>query len=156
MTITTADRPAPQAPATASAWPRVVGDVMSRAVVVAYPGAAAEDIARVLCRDGVDLVPVIDEDRRVIGVVSAFDLLAPAVPEHPRETSRVVTARELMTTPPIITTVSAPIVEAGGRMVRHGVRSLPVVTRDGVLVGVVARADIVRAFLRPDDAVETG
>lgn len=151
MTTKFAPPATPQPRASTVAWPRMVGDVMSRAVVVAYPGATAEDIARALCRDGVDIVPVIDEDRRVIGVVSAFDLLTPALPERPGETHRVITAHELMTSPPITTTVSAPIAEAGARMVRHGVHSLPVATRDGVLVGVVARTDIVRAFLGLED-----
>lgn len=124
---------------------------MTRAVVAAYPGAAAEDIARALCRYGIDSVPVIDEDRRVIGVVSAFDLLAPAPPARPGETRRVLTACELMTAPAVTASVSAPVAEAGARMVRHDVRSLPVVTRDGVLVGILARTDVVRAFLAPDD-----
>ena len=130
----------------------MVGDVMTRAVIVAYPGATAADIARVLAAHDIGCVPVIDEDRRVVGVVSAADLLTPEPPDHPGEPRHIETARELMSRPAITTTVTAPIAEAGVCMARRGVHSLPVVDRDGVLIGIVARSDIVHAFLRTDAA----
>lgn len=143
---TAATRPAVSAP------PRMVGDVMTRAVIVAYPGATATDIARVLADHDIGCVPVIDEDRKVVGVVSVADLLTPAPPDQPREPWQVMTARELMSYPAITTTVTAPIAEAGVCMARRGVHSLPVVDRVGVLIGIVARSDIVRAFVRTDVA----
>lgn len=125
--------------------PVVVGDVMTRAVIAAYPGADVEDVGWMLTRHDIDCVPVIGEDRRVLGVVSGADLLDPASLDQPDEPHRVVTARQLMTSPPVTTTVGAPIDEVGECMARHGVHSLPVLDEDGALVGIVARSDVMRA-----------
>ena len=58
-------------PATAT-----VGDVMHPGVVAAHEAAAFKQIADALVRNGISAVPVIDDDRRVVGVVSESDLLA--------------------------------------------------------------------------------
>ena len=62
--------PAPrQPPAT------LVGDVMTEEVVAAHEGAAFEEIVAALARNKIRAVPIINDNRKVIGVVSASDLL---------------------------------------------------------------------------------
>ncbi|HVU92529.1 MAG TPA: CBS domain-containing protein [Jatrophihabitans sp.] len=142
--------------------PLTVGDVMTRDTVTAYPGAPFKEIAAALERNRIGAVPVVDEAHRVIGVVTASDLLARiaharAVPRGHRashaETSRKEhgrIARELMTAPPITTTAHTSIADAARRLARHRVRSMPVVDADGALTGMVSRTDLVKLFLRPD------
>jgi CBS domain-containing protein len=56
-----------------------------------------------------------------------------------------------MTAPAITVTGDLTITEAARRMIRHGVKRLPVVDRYGKLVGIVSRADLIRAFARGDE-----
>jgi CBS domain-containing protein len=121
-----------------------VAEVMVRGVVAAREQARFPDIVQALARNHVGAVPVLDERRRVVGVISASDLLAHS---HPM---RDATARELMTTPAVVTTPDATV-ESAARLAAHKrVQRLPVVDADGVLVGIVARADLLRVFLRSD------
>src|SRR6476660_5323421 len=53
-----------------------VEDVMNPAVVTAYEGADFKEIAGALQRNRINAVPVIDSDRRVVGVVAVSDLLS--------------------------------------------------------------------------------
>lgn len=146
--------------------PTTVGDVMSRPVVSAYEGALFKDIARALARNNVESIPVIDENRRVVGVVTVSDLLArlagsPPGPRHHHDASsgdrvrklHAATARELMTSPAITTTPHTSIAAAARLAARHRVRSLPVVNRSGELIGQVRRSDLVKVFLREDDDI---
>ena len=143
--------------------PLSVGDVMRRDVVAAYPNALFKEIAHALERNGIDAVPVIDEERRVIGVVSESDLLARVAGARPvprghrryahreaRHKRRATTALELMTARPITVPPSMPIADAARLAARSRVRNLPVVTPSGTLAGMVARRDLIRLFLRPD------
>ena len=145
-----------------------VGDVMNRAVVSAYRDAMYKEIARSLARNDINTVPVVDEGHRVVGVVTASDLLGRVVHQrlmprghrlsHCSDTNRkrhAGTARDLMTRPAITVTAETTIVEAARIAARNRVRSLPVVDRKGALVGLITRSDLVKVFLRDDAEIET-
>ena len=59
------------------------------------------------------------------------------------------TAGEAMSSPPLTIGPSRPVHEAARKLISEGVNRLPVV-EDGKLVGILTRADIVRAFSRDD------
>ena len=150
--------PAPrQPPAT------LVGDVMTEEVVAAHEGAVFKEIVAALARNKIRAVPIINDNRKVIGVVSASDLLHRVVSgpgTRPRErrapkSTHSATAAELMTTPAVTTRPHATIVEAAQRAAHARVRTLPVVDANGTLVGIVSQGDLdlLRVFLRDDDAI---
>lgn len=160
-----AQAPRRRVPPAAPVAVRKVRDVMTRGVVSAYPGASAKAIAWALQRNRIGAVPVIDADRRVVGVVSASDLLAkvadrvrPASRGHrlsarsdARRKREGITATELMTSPAVTTTATATIAEAALTAARARVRSLPVVSSTtGELIGMVTRDDLIKLFLRED------
>lgn len=147
--------------------PVLVGEVMTQGVVAAREGAVFKEIVDALVRNHVSAVPVVDDKRRVVGVVSESDLLARVSGGHlarPRghrlhahaETRRklhAATAGELMTWPAVTTTPHTHIVDAAHVAVDARVRRLPVVDDAGVLVGIVTHADLLRPFLRPDKEI---
>lgn len=145
--------------------PMTVADVMTTSVVCAYSSSLFKEIAHALHRNGINTVPVLDEDRHVVGVVTASDLLARVghtrpLPRghHPghqdkRHKVHADTAHDLMTSPAITITPSASIADAARRLTRYRIRSVPVVDRTGVLVGMVSRADLIELFLRSDDDI---
>ncbi|MFD8816544.1 CBS domain-containing protein [Streptomyces sp. NPDC059627] len=142
--------------------PHVVNDVMTHTVLALRHGAPFKDIVKAMQRWQVSAAPVLDDDGRVVGVVSEADLLrkeqaradAPGSrPGSDRTRATAVTAGELMTVPAVTVHPEATLPEAARTMVRHGVKRLPVVDADGVLRGVVSRADLLKVFLRADEDI---
>lgn len=139
----------------------VVGDVMTEAVVAAHEGAVFKEIVAALARNKIRAVPVIDDARKVVGIVSASDLIYHVVAgpsartrnRHAAEMAHAGTAAELMTTPAVTTRPHATIVEAAQRAAQARVRTLPVVDANGALMGIVSQSDLLRVFLRDDDAI---
>ncbi|MFG3293970.1 CBS domain-containing protein [Streptomyces sp. NPDC048179] len=146
--------------------PSVVGDVMTRTVVALQRGAAFKDIVKAMRGRGVGALPVLDDDRHVMGVVSEADLLRKeelrdgASGEYTRELrsgdltrAAAATAGELMNTPAVTVRADATLPQAARTMAQHGVKRLPVVDAQGMLVGIVSRSDLLKVFLRDDEQI---
>lgn len=139
-----------------------VGDLMTAAAVSATPTTTYQQLVSLLTTHRISGVPVIDERRRVLGVVSGADLLARArdgrVRRRPWAGAAVkhgLTAAELMTSPAVTAFAGTPLTVAAQRMRDAHVRRLPVVDDRGVLVGIVSRTDLLRVFLRDDHQIAT-
>ncbi|GAA1037093.1 CBS domain-containing protein [Virgisporangium ochraceum] len=145
-----------------------VKDVMTPEVVVVAPDCGFKHIVDVLADFKVSAVPVVD-DGVVIGVVSEADLLhkvefggavEPArlferrSHRSSRQKAAGETARDLMTSPVVTVAPDASIGAAARLMEQHHVKRLPVVDgTTGHLVGIVARRDLLRRYLRPDSEI---
>ncbi len=142
-----------------------VRDVMTTNMVAVRERAGYKEIVEALVGFGVSALPVLDADYRVVGVVSEADLLPKAqfagdqlqAPLFERRRRRVArakaggdTAAELMTAPPVTIGPDASVVEAAQLMEVEQVKRLPVVGGRGRLIGIVARCDLLRTYLRPD------
>lgn len=139
---------------------REVGTVMTSEVVRAVAATPFKDIARWLDEHGISGMPVVDDDEKVIGVVSVSDLMDGHIsgegavretePETGPETGGAPTAGELMTSPAVTVRALDSIAHAARTMARHQVERLPVVDEEDRLVGIVTRRDLLQIFLRPD------
>jgi CBS domain-containing protein len=126
---------------------RRVADVMSRAVIGIGPQTPRDEIVAALRRFGVSAVPVIDESHRPLGVVSEADLVAhwtdgAALAGGRRAKGCPVVAADLMTSPAITISASAPLVEAARLLRERNLRRLVAVHADGRVAGVVSRHDL--------------
>ena len=145
-----------------------VQDVMTADVATVAPGASLKDVARALVARGISGLPVVGDDGEVVRVVSEADVLAKErpEPEEPGALARLLarrdlgaegkaaarTAGEAMTSPAITIEPYWTIPSAAQIMLEHGINRLPVV-HQGRLVGIVTRADLVRAFARSDEEI---
>lgn len=142
-----------------------VADVMT-IEAAAVPGTARyKEISAILRLHRVSSVPVLDPERRVVGVVSEADLLDRHARELPAGTIRLAwqlrqwsraaaaTAADLMTTPAVTISSGEPITEAVRLMLSNRVRRLPVTNRQGRLAGVISRADVLSIAERPDEQI---
>lgn len=107
--------------------------LMTRTVVTGHPGMSVEEARALMRQHHISGLPIVDEEARVVGVFSQTDALV--------KDGRYV--RELMTTPAVTVEEDTAIKEAAALMAAKDINRLPVL-RQGQLVGVVSRADIVR------------
>jgi len=140
-----------------------VKDVMSTHVIAVRQSASYKEMAAMLRDQRVSAFPVIDDDNKVIGVVSESDLLTKEALEgtvprtlqsltRQRERSQVtgVTAADLMTKPPVTIGPDEPVTHAARLMYTRRVKRLPVTAEDGTLIGIVSRSDVLSVYSRPD------
>ncbi|HZR96702.1 MAG TPA: CBS domain-containing protein [Gaiellaceae bacterium] len=142
--------------------------VMTRDVLTVAPETPIKEVASLLTSHRISGAPVCDADGAVVGVISEADILhrVEGAPELrgrlawlfrqlddgiPKLTAR--TAEEAMTAPALTVRPTQQVAEAAQLMLDHRVNRLPVVAR-GSLVGIVSRADVLRAFERPDVELE--
>lgn len=146
-----------------------VGDVMSTEVLTIGPDAPLKEAATMMVRAGVSGLPVIDDGRKVIGIITEADfvtaeanrswgrqrrrLLASLFGETEAHQARSVA--DAMTANPHTIDRASSVTEAARKMTELGVKRLPVALPDGTLEGIISRADVMGAFARPDDALQS-
>ncbi|MFJ6054335.1 CBS domain-containing protein [Streptomyces sp. NPDC092307] len=133
-------------------------DLMTDEVVSVAPGTGFKDVAKLLAQYDISGVPVLDDEDRVVGVVSQTDLLAHTVSgSHPAEQSSTVagppSAGDVMSAPAVTVHAEETVADAARLMTRRGIERLPVVDVEDRLVGIVTRRDLLRMFLRPDSEI---
>ncbi|MFD5891733.1 CBS domain-containing protein [Streptomyces sp. NPDC060334] len=131
-----------------------VADLMTDEVVSVTPDTAFKEVAKLLAQHDISGLPVLDDEDRVVGVVSQTDLLARAAATHvPRQDtapSRSLTAGDVMSAPAISVHAAETAADAARLLTRRGIERLPVVDEEDRLVGIVTRMDLLRLFVRPD------
>lgn len=146
--------------------PRTVNDVMTHTAVAVGPEAPFKDIIALLDQWKVSALPVLEGEGRVIGLVSEADLLPKeefrdSDPDRFTQMRRLtdlakaggLTAADVMTAPAVTVHPDATLAQAARIMAQRKVKRLPVVNAEGLLEGVVSRADLLKVFLRTDDAI---
>jgi CBS domain-containing protein len=142
-------------------------EIMTTKVLSAAPDMKLCDLARLLLEHGISAVPVVDPAGAVVGMVSEGDLigrddakrearrdwwlalLAAGEELHPgflaslRDRDR--TARDVMSSPVVTVAETMAATEIAGLLAAHHIKRVPVV-RDGKVIGIVSRADLLRAF----------
>jgi CBS domain-containing protein len=143
-----------------------VKDIMTTKVVVVRRGASFKEMAARLRQDRVSAFPVVDDDGKVIGVVSEADMLVKEVLNgdhlgtltamlHRREQEKAdgLTAGDLMTHPAVTVAPGESVEHAARLMYTLQVKRLPVVDHAGRLVGIISRTDVLAVFDRPDEEI---
>ena len=146
-----------------------VRDVMTTTVFTVPPDMPLKEVATRMLEYGISGLPVVDGEQNVVGVLSETDILykETTAPKRdglvdwlvhygedpPAAKLNARMARQAMTTPAVTITPRRSVADAAELMLEVGIDRLPVVDA-GELVGIVTRADLVRAFTRGDEEVE--
>ncbi|WP_432118547.1 CBS domain-containing protein [Streptomyces sp. bgisy032] len=146
--------------------PHIVSDVMTHTVVAVGRDASFRDLVKLMQEWKVSALPVLEGEGRVIGVVSEADLLPKEEfrggdPDRLTQMHRLtdlakaggMTAADVMSTPAVTVHPDATLAQAARVMAQRKVKRLPVVNAEGLLEGVVSRADLLKVFLRTDDEI---
>lgn len=136
-----------------------ISEVMTREVVTLNPGMTIVQAWERMLEYFVKALPVIDDNERIVGVLTDEDLIRRAglqshlsVASKLDETTlnnqlailRTSTLRvsDVMTKPAITAHINESLGTAAARMAKHEIKRLPIVDDEGRLVGVVSRIDI--------------
>jgi CBS domain-containing protein len=146
----------------------LVKDLMTTQVVTVGPETPFKEIVARLAQHRVSAVPVVDDRRLVLGVVSEADLLLKEEFPEPeqdlplwwtrrarldRAKAAASVARDLMTVAVVAVSPEAAVAEAARRMHTAKVKRLPVVDHSGRLVGIISRSDLLKVFDRSDQDI---
>ena len=140
-----------------------VREIMSKDVVTIRSFVPFRRIAATMLTRGIGAVPVVDSAGHALGLVSRTDLIAKEaagagrlelwefLSRRGREVQargEAATADRLMTTALVTVTPDTGVARAAYLMERHAVTHLPVVDKSNIVVGIVSRSDLLRAYLR--------
>ena len=139
-------------------------DIMTRKVVTVTPDTEVREVARLLTERRISAVPVVDEQGRVLGIVSEGDLVRRpelGTERHPSWWLRLFLspedqarefvkshghrARDVMTRDPVTVDEEASLEDIAELLETRHIKRVPVV-HEGRLVGIVSRADLLRAL----------
>ncbi|KOU22594.1 CBS domain protein [Streptomyces sp. WM6372] len=132
--------------------PLKVADLMTEEVASATPDTPFKEVAKLLAQYDVSGVPVLDDEDRVVGVVSQTDLLAHTA-RHNSSVAVPPSAGDVMSAPAVTVHPEETAADAARLMTRRSVERLPVVDLEDRLVGIITRRDLLRTFLRPDSEI---
>jgi CBS domain-containing protein len=145
-----------------------VREVMTENVISVSEETPYKEIAEMLTRRRVSAVPVVGATGLVVGVVSEADMLHkveyrtrdPQLWFLERKQRRVArakasadVARDLMTSPAVVIEPTATVAAAAQLMDSEKLKRLPVTDAQGRLVGIVSRGDLLRIYLRDEEAI---
>ena len=145
-------------------------DVMTSPVITVHPDTSVKDVAALMLTHHISGLPVVASDGELLGIVTEADLLYKETGPRQKDEravkgfppfgkavntvkkARGLTAADLMTSPVVTVDEETLVREIAGVMVRRKINRVPVVRGDR-LVGIVSRADILRALVRPDEEI---
>ena len=125
---------------------RKASDIMTRPVISAKENASARDVALQLMTGLFSGMPVTNDEGKLVGIVTELDLLKAV--QDGKELVRT-TARDIMTPDAVTAREDATVEEFIAIMKEFNIIRLPIV-KDGKLVGIVSRSDILRSLIEPE------
>jgi CBS domain-containing membrane protein len=140
-------------------------DMMTREVVFVEPEAPLAEVAKLMGRLGISGLPVVDEHKRVVGVISEKDFLSRMGEPSPKNFMTVVAnclrakgcialpirakkAKDIMSTPGVSVSEDAPFSTIREEMAQRSINRVPVIDSQGRIVGIITRNDLIAATLR--------
>jgi CBS domain-containing protein len=139
-------------------------DVMVTDVITVRPDTSTQEAARILVDNGISAAPVVDAEGRVAGIVSEGDLIrraeigtefrrswwlellsSPEARARDFVKSHALKVSDVMTTRVVTASETASLGEIANLLEKNGIKRVPIV-RDGRLVGIVSRANLLRAY----------
>jgi CBS domain-containing protein len=136
--------------------------IMRSGVTTVTPDTPVADLVALLMQRGYRSLPVVDNRRKLLGIITDGDLMRRAglltrlglqdklTPEQMQTQLAALqggphVAEAIMTTPVITVRAEDKVRQAATQMTKHGLKRLPVVDADGRLVGLVSRVDVLRS-----------
>ncbi len=143
-----------------------VSELMTRDVMTIPPDMNVREAAKVLFDKQISGLPVVDENRKVVGMITEKEIINMALPKFAEELGDFdvvlneepfhkklaeadkIKVREIMRREVLCTGEDVSVAEVARLMIAKKQRRIPVLDKDKKLVGIIARADIVKKIAR--------
>jgi CBS domain-containing membrane protein len=137
-----------------------VEDVMTVSLITVLPTTSFRDVWKVIFRQKINALPVVDKKKKLLGIVAKESLLEHLFPDYEDLFSSEedfpdfeemegrfleldsLSAADIMTKRLISTEADIPVMQALSRMIVRGVNQMPVLAEGGALVGFITKGDI--------------
>jgi CBS domain-containing protein len=143
-----------------------ISQCMKRNVVSILETSTVREAAAIFVKEHVGLLPIVDQNNKLVGVVGLRDLLSLVLPdfvnfvadvdfvhdfgavENTRPSARVLDRSiQFLMKPPITVNEDSGLLRAYALMLQHNLHVMPVLSEDGQLVGIASRVDIGTAIV---------
>ncbi len=130
-------------------------DLMTAPVITVRPWTSAKEAAELLSTHGFTALPVVDDDDRLVGIVTEADLIRGRIPadpryvHEPRDSAAGKTVGDLMSSPVTAMDTGTDVADLCQALVDARIRAMPIVDGSAV-VGIITRGDVVRVLARED------
>ena len=143
-----------------------VYDVMVCDISAVFEDDSIERVVDMMSKQLISGIPVVDEEMRVVGFITENDIMKAAIPSYFAllqsasflpDTNRFVKnmsrikddkVSKYMSKPPIVVMEDEPLIHAADLMLRHNIKTIPVVDKGNRLIGVITKIDILKAALK--------
>jgi len=116
----------------------LVSDYMTKEVISVNSNTLNEEVIVLMKETGHDGFPVINKEEKIVGIITAFDLLLKDWADH---------VKDIMSIEVVVAQENMSISDASRVMFRQGISRLPVVNRSGKLKGIITNTDMVRSHI---------
>lgn len=140
-------------------------DIMTKDVVFVSRDTPLDEVAELMGRRGISGLPVTDDGKRVVGVISEKDFLSRMGEAGPKNFMTVISnclkakgcialpirakrASDIMSSPALTVYESSPYLEVAGLMAKRAINRVPVTDSEDQLIGIITRNDLIRASSR--------
>ncbi len=139
-------------------------DVMTDKVISVREDTSSGEVAKRMAAHGITGIPVVDAEKRVVGIISETDFLFQMGNKDTRSfmdvverclrnkgciaiTMRRLKAQDIMSSPAVTVRADTPISEIANIFTEKNINRAPVTDEKGNLLGIVARADLIQSSL---------
>ncbi len=144
----------------------VAGDIMNKRVVTIKKDQTIEELARILINNRISGVPVVDEEKNILGIVTETDIIIkesnmPFPPSfnytfikyydsYTKTTEEYFKTKveEVMTKKIKTAKIDMPIEKVVNIMIHNDINRIPVVDNDNKLAGIITRTDIMQNMIK--------
>jgi CBS domain-containing protein len=125
--------------------PTYAKDIMTTELILGHPRMTIEEAIKTLVNNRITGMPVVDENRRLIGVVSEYHIIKSV---ESTKKNRPINLGQTINYSSKVTTITeeAHLSEILRHFVERKIRRLPVINKEKQLVGIITRRDIMRVL----------
>ena len=146
-------------------------ELMTKNVITVLQSMNVRDAAEMLFNMGISGLPVVDDQKNLVGMITEKDIIRMALPKYVEKLGSLaytfdmvpfaktlakadkVLVKEIMRKDVITATVNTSVPEVARIMIVKRIRRIPILDQEGRLVGIIARHDIVREIFKEVEAL---
>ncbi len=144
-------------------------DIMTKKVITISKDATLAELAKLLIKNKISGVPIVDKREELVGIVTEADLIVKesnlpfplsfsfafleSYESYTKSTKEYLETRveEVMSTNVKTAREDMPISKVVNIMINNNINRLPILNNDGKLTGIITRADIIKSIIKKSE-----